>query len=180
MKRIRELVDAVRNEIESRSLWPTDDDQFFALLVAIDTAEDTAEALLNYEQHGLGSGDGEKYLRLYGFLQGVFLQQDAVRWILQYLMPDQKASPSLAWSQLRELRNMTVGHPTAYGLDKSNLQRVLISRITISDDGFQYQLWDKAKSDPVFFDASLCTLYPDYKREAQTLLESVLESLQSR
>jgi hypothetical protein len=178
MKRISGLVDAIRNELESRSLWPTDDDHFFSLLVSIDTAEDAAEALLNYEQQGLGSTDGEKYLRLYGFLQGVFLQQDAIKQISQDLMPDgAKASPSSAWSQLRELRNMTVGHPTAYGRNQSNMQRVLISRITISDDGFQYQVWDKTKPDPSFVDSGLRTLYGDYKREAQTLLENILEFL---
>ena len=178
MKRISELLEAIRNEIESRSLWPFDDDQFFSLLVGIDTAEDAAQALLNYEEQGLGSSDGEKYLRLYGFLQAIFLQQDAIKQISQHLMPlAVKASSSSAWSQLRELRNMTVGHPTAYGRDKSNMQRVLISRITISDDGFQYQVWDKTKSDPCFVDGELRTLYDDYKREAQTLLENVLESL---
>jgi hypothetical protein len=126
----------------------------------------------------LGSTDGDKYLRLYGFLQGVFLQQDAIKQISQDLMPDgAKASPSSAWSQLRELRNMTVGHPTAYGRNQSNMQRVLISRITISDDGFQYQVWDKTKPDPSFVDSGLRTLYGDYKREAQTLLKNILEFL---
>ncbi len=66
---------------------------------------------------------------------------------------------------------MTVGHPTAYGRNQSNMQRVLISRITISDDGFQYQVWDKTKPDPSFVDSGLRTLYGDYKREAQTLLK---------
>jgi hypothetical protein len=180
MKRISKHLDAIRNEIESRSHWPTDDDQFFSLLAGIDTAEDAAEALLNYEEQGLGSSDGEKYLRLYGFLQGVFLQQDAIKQVSQHLMPPSvKAPPNSAWSQLRELRNMTVGHPTAYGRDQSNMQRVSISRITISDDGFQYQAYDKAKSDLSFIDAGLRTLYDDYKREAQTLLENVLGSLRS-
>lgn len=177
VKRISELLDAIRNEIESKSLWPTQDDEFFSLLVGIDTAED-AEALLNYEEQGLGISDGEKYLRLYGFLQAVFLQQDAIKQISQRLMPPHvKASPSPAWSQLRELRNMTVGHPTAYGRDQSNMQRVLISRITISDDGFQYQVWDKTKSDPSFVDGGLRSLYDDYKREAQKVLENVLDSV---
>lgn len=176
MKRIAELVDAIRNELESKGLWPADDDRFFSLLVGLDTAEDAAEALLNYEERGLGNTEGEKYLRLYGFLQGVFLQQDAIKQISQSLMPLwAKPSPSSAWSRLRELRNMTVGHPTAYGRDQSNMQRVLISRITISDDGFQYQVWDKTRSDPSFIDGDLRTNYNDYKREAQMLLENILE-----
>ena len=96
--------------------------------------------------------------------------------------PSAKMSPSSAQTELRELRNMTVGHPTAYKRrDQSGTQQqVLISRITISNTGFQYQVWDETMSNPSSVDGDLPTLYQGYKREAQTVLGDILESLRRR
>jgi len=53
-------------------------DDWNLLCVAMDTLDDTCLALEDYEAEGLGTASGGKYLRLYGMLQAVFLQQDCI------------------------------------------------------------------------------------------------------
>jgi hypothetical protein len=59
------------------------------VVVALDTAEDAAEAMIAYEGTPFQTDAfGENYLRLYGFLQAVFLQQDALAELnKRYLIP---------------------------------------------------------------------------------------------
>src|SRR2546428_5443317 len=67
-------------------------------------------------EKGLGSKDGEKYLRLYGFFQAVVLQQDAIRYLYkEFVGRELKYSRPSGWNQIRELRNLTAGHPIKCG-----------------------------------------------------------------
>src|SRR5712691_3335639 len=68
MKTILMLAERIRNEVNERQLERTRFlnrlDDWFALCVAMDYLEDSGLALLNYQEKGLGSKGGEKYLRL--------------------------------------------------------------------------------------------------------------------
>jgi hypothetical protein len=178
MRQIYDLLTEIHAETQERNETLQQDEYFFPLLAGLDTAEDASEALLNYETQSLGNSLGEKYLRLYGFLQAAFIHQDAIARIWKSLMPGEEATAGDAWKKLRKLRNMTVGHPVSYGYSKD--QQVFISRMSISDAGFRYEVWDKTKPGPTFLDANLSRLYGDYKQEARTMLERILASLQPK
>ena len=74
----REIRDYVNNHNLYSNHFQNLSDQWNILCVAMDTLEDTCLALQNFEKLGVGNCDGERYLRLYGFLQAIFLQQDAI------------------------------------------------------------------------------------------------------
>lgn len=101
--------------------------------VALDTAEDAMLAISNYEGGDVDSDDGEKYLKLYGFLQAVFLQQDAIK-ELHELFVGKFAEPGKAsnWRRIRELRNLTVGRPIEKGRRKEPRQRTFITRVSVT------------------------------------------------
>lgn len=171
---IRELVneDAVREAIVR-----LDRDKWNQMCVALDTLGDSAAALKHFEAHGLGSGAvEERYLRLYGTFQAVIIQQDSIKAIYAIV---KGAGPKIAkdsgWSRFRELRNMAVGHPVDA---KQGKLRVAISRITISDEGFDVLIADKNTPDKLGVQVvDYLTPYTFYKDEALLLLDDVESSL---
>jgi hypothetical protein len=146
--------------------------------VALDTAEDTMLALSNYEGGDIGSDDGEKYLKLYGFLQAIFLQQDAIRELHRLFVGDfaEPASTS-AWKQLRELRNLTIGHPIEKGLVRQQRRRTFITRVSLRRGGFDYQVWHQGTGNTSFEVADLSTLYATYENEAAFYLKKITATL---
>jgi hypothetical protein len=154
-----------------------DDDLLATAHVGLDTAEDAMLALAHYEKEGIGSDDGEKYLRLYGFLQAIFLQQDAIKKLQQLFVGDFSEPPDTsAWRRLRELRNLTVGHPIDKGRGKEPRKRPFITRVSLETGGFNYQVWNQIEGD-LFERADLLVKYAEYKQEAATILEKVLTAL---
>lgn len=142
--------------------------------VALDTAEDSMLALSNYRRGRGGSTDGEKYLKLYGFLQAIFLQQDAIR-ELHSLFVGAFTEPAArsAWKQLRELRNLTVGHPVEKGFGRESRKRTFITRVSLRKGNFDYQVWDQATGQTSFESADLSELHAAYEREAATYMSKV-------
>ena len=130
----------------------------------MDVLGDTCLALEDYEVQGIGRNDGEKYIRLYGVLQSVFLQQDSISHLFKILTgQDLTPEKSSAWHQIREVRNLAVGHPVEAEWCQKHC---FISRVTIKDDGFQMIIWDKDKHEDEFRNVGLRSLYESYKSEA--------------
>jgi hypothetical protein len=153
-------------------------DNWTRLCVALDTLGDSAVALRHFEACGLGSTEGERYIGLYGALQAVFLQQDAIKEIYRlYVGSEANILPGSAWQQCRTLRNLAVGHPIDAGHGN---RHVFISRRTITPDGkFDLLIYDKngrGNKDPVDF----ITLYSSYKEEALGFLGQVQAKLRTR
>jgi hypothetical protein len=146
--------------------------------VALDTAEDAMLALSNFKDGTIGSDDGEKYLKLYGFLQAVFLQQDAIK-ELHRLFVGVFAEPGdkSAWRQVRELRNLTVGHPIEKGLGKKSRKRTFITRVSLRRGSFDYQVWDQATGQTSFESADLSKRYAAYRKEAASYMRKILRVL---
>lgn len=102
---------------------------------SLDTFDDTQEAInhyLNLDDFGPYNGG---YLYIYGVLQAINLQQDALNNLLTALFDKtidwQSDYPDLY--EIREHRNDSIGHPTKRGNDKSFH---MIGRYSISKKGF--------------------------------------------
>lgn len=104
------------------------------LCSSMDVVEDAELAIDNYLDSDLGKGDGEKYLRIYGVLQALFIQQNAVMHLIEALGFRRNLEKNSKLKTIREIRNDSVGHPTKRGNYKSYH---FISRPTISKNGFQ-------------------------------------------
>ena len=177
MRRISALEQQIRNYVNNTHLYErhfkSDLDEWNALCVAMDTMGDTCLSLEYYEASGIGNKCGEKYLKLYGLLQAIFLQQDSIRRIYRiFLGSDLQPDSNSAWKRMRELRNLTIGHPIERK-HEAGIKRCFISRITICSDGFQLMVWNKNIEKDEFEDINLKSLYEKYKTEAVEYLKSI-------
>src|SRR5882672_6063037 len=109
---------------------------------ALDVIGDTEMALEAYmtappAQHDPGSRDtGNLYITIYGILQVLYVQQDAVKNLAKSLGIPYKHSD--ATRQVRNVRNAAVGHPTHHEHTTPHAFHH-ISRITMYRHGFQMQ-----------------------------------------
>ena len=178
MSDIDNHLEEVRNHCERASLYQYfsgDNDSVTTAQVALDTAEDATLAVSHYENEGIASDDdGEKYLRLYGFLQATFLQQDANKKLHELFVGGFTEPADIsAWKQLRELRNLTVGHPIEKVQGKKR-RRAFITRVSLETDTFDYQVWHQETGQFSYERADLLAIYAAYKQEAVSLLGKVL------
>lgn len=185
MKKLSNIGEKIRDYINKKNLYDIyfkgKLDDWNAFCVALDTLDDSCLSLLYFESHGLGRQDGEKYLKLYGLFQSIFLQQDAISEIYQIFVK-KKLNPATDsnWMKIRNLRNLTAGHPIKKTSGGKGLQRCFISRVTISEKGFQLIIWNKNKDKDELEKVDLSSLYDAYKLEAIEYLEEVYQTMVER
>ena len=141
MTEIERLVGEIRDKIneprkqhallQNHALW-------VMLCSSLDVIGDTdcgLEAFLTTDVHDFN--DGNKYVYVYGTLQALFVQQDAVKHLHQALEMDYNLArdDKSMLMEIRNIRNNSIGHPT-----KSDRQTPIafnfISRMTIGNQGF--------------------------------------------
>ena len=84
------------------------------LYSCLDTIEETEIAIESFLDSSINlSNVGGNYLSIYGVLQGLFIQQDAVKNLHEALEIPYIVDPLL--KEIREIRNNAVGHPTNRG-----------------------------------------------------------------
>jgi hypothetical protein len=180
MQIIQNLLEQARDHFARADLYhyfEKDEDRLETALVAMNTAEDAMLALDHYQSAGIGSDEGEKYLRLYGFLQAIFIQQKSIRTLHELLVGTfSEPADTTAWWQLHELRNLTSGHPIDKG-SQGRKRRTFITRVSLETDGFDYQMWNQETKSDSFEHADLMVAYAKYEQEAATFLEKVLTAL---
>ncbi len=116
---VQKLVSWLRDFIQHpRRLGPLIEDEpgWNVLTSAMDLISDTEEAIESY----LANADesvGTRYLVLYGVLQAMYMQQDALEGLVRVLTTDSKYNieqePEAA--RIRQVRHDAVGHPTKQG-----------------------------------------------------------------
>lgn len=79
------------------------------LWTAMDVIDDVDSALTAYEQNDFPTNTGEKYLRIYSALQGLFIQQDALRDLIKVIHPAKKIAFNDVLKDIREVRNKSIG-----------------------------------------------------------------------
>ncbi len=107
---------------------------------ALDVIGDTELAVDAYLQEGLGQPDGARYLSVYGLLQALYTQQDAVSHLckalqIKFLTISSDWGEYPAIRKVRDIRNRAIGHPTEAGR-KEPFSYHFISRVTLTHHGF--------------------------------------------
>jgi len=111
------------------------------LCSSLDVIGDTELCFKAYEDSPPPPADGATYLLVYGVLQALILQQDAVRHMAEALETRFASDPLL--HEIREVRNSSIGHPTKR--NRGEARSHFLSRMSMSKNGFQ-----------------LMTVYPDH------------------
>ena len=127
---IRGLINAPRKQyllLKNSTAWNM-------LCSSLDVIEDTdycLEAFLTTDIDPLD--DGNKYMYVYGTLQALIVQQDAVKHLAESLKIPYTLDQKL--KDIRDIRNDSVGHPTKRRRGTGKAFN-FISRITINNQGF--------------------------------------------
>lgn len=181
MKKLYDIILKIRDCVNELDLFETQFQNNYRdwnkLCAAMDIIEDTCEACLVYEKNGLGEGIGEKYLRVYGLLQSIYLQQDAIKILAKILANIEIVHDKLAnWKRIRDIRNMSTGHPIEYNYGEKS---IFLSRVTITDNNFQLLVWDNNTEKDKFLDIDLANIYQEYIKEGEVLLNEVIGSIKN-
>lgn len=156
--------------------------QFKAFAVAKDWLQDTAEALLVHRRRGFDADPYQGYIELYGVLQAVFIQQDALAEmhfaIKGKTVPFERIG-AVNSMKLRDLRNKLVGHPTRADRNPAHkLFRSVIPRQTMTYTEIRYVLDEDDKHSHLT--VNLGKLLDDYDKEVAAILWPLLDLLKAR
>jgi hypothetical protein len=136
---MRELIRWIRDYTQDRrhqKLLMADRFIWIQLCVAIDAIDDSESALNAYINNAFPTDIGERYLRIYGAMQGLLLQQDALIKLVKAIHPTKKFQPNDVLKDIRDARHASVGHPTE--LQRGGmLSTHEIVQNSISKDGFE-------------------------------------------
>ncbi len=121
--------------------------------------------------------DGNKYMYIYGTLQALFVQQDAIKHLAEALKIPYTLDPSL--KEIREIRNDSVGHPTKRDRGKNKTVTFnYISRISIGSQGFRLgTAYADSKRLDSFKNVSISNLIATQRCVLMSVLGNVLKTL---
>lgn len=133
--------DAV-NDRDFATRLESDRPKWNQLCAAMDALTDTAMAVAAFSELAPTSHKGELYLRTYGLLQCLFVQQDAVRAAAAVL--GCKCDLLDRLSTVRDMRNATIGHPAkkTCGVERGSFG---IVQATLGKRGFEWYPFDLAR-----------------------------------
>ena len=146
----------------------------------LDVIEDTELAITAYLSRECGESTKNHYLAVYGLLQALFAQQDAVKFLCIPLGVLEEKDPWKKYpkiKKIREIRNDTIGHATKRGNNKPSFH--FISRPTLEPNGFQHMSIDN-NGKLSFDDVSIPTLISDQKTCLSEILDSVISELEQK
>jgi len=116
MKTISELEQEIRDFVTSprkRAIVERDLADWGKLVSSLDVIGDTEKAFDSYLNSKEPRNFGEKYLLIYGVLQALYIQSDAVAHLHEAL--DLTYAHDAEIYKIREIRNDSSGHPTKRG-----------------------------------------------------------------
>lgn len=162
---ICELVDELRKVLfgpNTTSLFLKGSGQQSQVAACLDTLGDAQFALDEYRSLKFISSQGREgrlYLYVYGALQAIFLQQDALEDICKSLGFPYQTNQNPNRKSLREIRNKIV-HPTRFRRKKSETYYT-ISRFTMSVEGVEVWEHDRDGTQPQMMSVNIMELISD-------------------
>ncbi|MFX0201940.1 MAG: hypothetical protein ACFFCW_38000 [Candidatus Hodarchaeota archaeon] len=172
---IRDLI----NEPRKQHILLKNEPAWSQLCSALDVIGDSTLAIESYSTRSIESEPGQMYLLVYGLMQALVLQQDAVRDMCEALgfKEDIRSYPLLF--EIRRIRHDTAGHPTKTLATKNRFEAYHhISRITLRQDGFQL-LSSYRNGSFETRDISIPKLLNDQKKYVTRILRKIVRLLKT-
>ncbi|MDF1552959.1 MAG: hypothetical protein P1P84_07850 [Deferrisomatales bacterium] len=167
---IRDFINAPRRQhalLQDTASWN-------CLCSSLDTIGDTGLAIAAYGPSAKANSEGAAYLLVYGILQALFIQQDAVENMCKALQIDYVLDSSL--KEVREIRNDSIGHPTKRGAGKGNAYN-FISRSILTTAGFNLMTTYPDSRPPLFRYIGIPTLIKTQSGILKRVLTEGIEKL---
>ena len=172
LKQIRRLINQPRrqnNLIKDLPCWNQ-------LCASLDAIEDTKLAINSYVAIESGNDKGQLYLLVYGVLQALFLQQDAVNNLCEALAIPVERSKYPRLQEIRKIRNESIGHPTKRNQSKGKHSYHYISRISLTLKGFDLLTYfHDGKFESKYISIEECIT--DQDKYLKDILSAVIENL---
>jgi len=171
--KIRELINTPRIQhglLKNQAMWNQ-------LCSSLDVAEDTDLAIEAYSITKPASTNGEKYLILYGLLQSLVTQQDAVIHLCEALSFPINLEDFPKLQEVRNIRIESIGHPTKRNRKKKQPTSYhYITRISLQHDGFTLgSEYADGKSDHKYI--VIPDLIAEQRKNIRKILKSVIKEL---
>lgn len=177
MTQIVELIEEVREFITSprkQHLLLSQKADSNKLGSSLDNVGDTELAVEAYLSASPPKSDGEKYLVVFGILQVLIVQQDAVKHLAESL--DISFTPDPTLKMIREDRNNSIGHPTKRGGGKGYKFNSIV-RGSLGHTGFSLMTTYADKAPPTFSHIDIPKLISSQRDSLVCLLKEIINKL---
>src|ERR1700722_12047899 len=148
---------------------------WYQMCVAMDIIDDAESALDAYISNEFPTNTGERHLRIYGAMQGLFLQQDALYDLVKAIHPSKAIYPNDVLKDIHDLRNASVGHPTRLNR-KGSLSTHGIVQNSMHKDGFDLLSYP-SKDGNIFQHVPVRELIEKQRIETVRILTEVVNDL---
>jgi hypothetical protein len=145
---------------------------------AMDIIDDVDSAFDAYIDNDFPTDIAERYLRIYGVMQALFLQQDALSDLIQAIHPTRPIVPNDVLKDIREARNISVGHPTRLKR-KGSLSTHGIVQNSMRKDGFDLLSYP-SQAGKIFQAIPVLALIAQQRAETTRILSEVVEDLREQ
>lgn len=169
---IRSFIDIPRRQyqiMENPVAW----NQLRSCLYAISDAELALSAFDNIQD---SENIGERLIIVYGILQILFVQQDAIQHLADSLKIKFSSDPLL--KKIREVRNFSIGHPTRIERQKK-ISHSFIVQHTMHKDGFKLATVSSDNHSWVFSYVETPKLIESQRTVIKDLLDQVINKLKA-
>lgn len=140
---------------------------------SLDVVGDTIYSIEDYIVADFPENVGLKYIYIYGILQSLFIQQDAIKNLNEAFNVEFEFSPTL--KKIRFIRNASIGHPTKHNIKNIKYYNY-ISRITLSKFGFTL-IRSGEDGFEEFIDVDLFALIHEQLTELQEIYAKIASKL---
>ncbi len=155
-----------------------DNDKFSQLASSLDVIEDTQSAIDAFQKEQFTGLKGKLYLCVYGLLQSLIVQQDAVSHLCESIGVSETTKKYALLQDIRLIRNKSVGHPTKYYRQKSKgTSYNFINQSSLSKGGFElYAFGSGGELTRKFIDISL--QISTQRKLISKILKKVIDNLE--
>jgi hypothetical protein len=178
MSKVSDLEQEVRrliNQPRKQSEVYENQEHWYKLCSSMDVIGDTELAFSNYlSDIDKPTQQGELYYLIYGIIQALYVQQDAVRHLSESLDLGYKNNHVLR--KIRDLRNNSIGHPTERSHGAEDTSYNFITRGTMKRSGFML-MKSFVDGNTTFIDIDIPKLINDQRAVLENVLCDVVEKL---
>jgi len=176
VNQIRQLINNPQKHYELRQ----NEELFSQLCSSLDFIENTEDAISAYTEKDFGEDKPSHYLAVYGLLQAIYVQQDAVINLCESLGIKDKVNNYPKLKEIREIRNDTVGHPTHRDQQKGKpVSYHHISQITLNKSGFTLASYFSDGSKVQFSDIKISELIFEQSKFISAILTTLINNLKA-
>jgi len=157
-------------------------EEFAAYYTAMYLIQDTGESIQSHMKRGFSPDPLLAYIEFWGVMQAIFIQQDAIKELYEAVIGSKLQIANVSdWWKLRDVRNLSAGHPAKRDQGVPATQRTFMGRNFGNYDRIECEHWDaRAPQQPSHPTFNLRKMIEAYDVEGAQTLNVVLGALAAK